>query len=101
MKKYITLLFSIGLIMSSYAQIGEASDPLATKVLDKLKKKYDSFISMEADFTLEMKLSGQDTETQNGKIVQDGEANLSEIQSKIDSNFDDAVKYVVSTILKA
>ena len=83
MKKYITLLFSIGLIMSSYAQIGEASDPLATKVLDKLKRKYDSFTSLEADFTLEMKLSGQDTETQNGKIIQDGEMYLLSLADQV------------------
>ena len=76
MKKYLTLLFSIGLIMSTYAQNGETSDPLATKILDKLKKKYDSFSTMEADFTLEMKLSGQDIEIQNGKIIQDGEMYL-------------------------
>ena len=73
MKKYLTLLLSIGLIISSYAQVGETSDPEATKILDKLKKKYDSFTSMEADFTLEMQLSGQDTETQKGKIIQSGE----------------------------
>ena len=35
------------------------------------------------------------------KISQEGEAKLSEIQSKIDSNFDEAVKHVVSTVLKA
>lgn len=73
MKKYITLLLSIGLIATSFAQVGEASDPAATRILNKLKKKYDSFSSMEADFTLEMKLSGQETETQKGKIIQSGE----------------------------
>ncbi len=73
MKIYITLLFSMCLMMSTYAQVGETSDPEATKILDKLKKKYDSFSSMEADFTLEMKLSGQETEIQNGQIIQAGE----------------------------
>lgn len=73
MKTYLTILLSFGLLMSSYAQREEQSDPEATKILDKLKKKYDSFSSMEADFTLEMKLSGQETETQKGKIVQSGE----------------------------
>ena len=73
MKKYITLLLSVGLIINTFAQVKEQSDPQATKILDQLKKKYDSFSSMEADFTLEMKLSGQDTETQKGKIIQSGE----------------------------
>ncbi len=59
--------------MSTYAQVNEKSDPEATKILDKLKKKYDSFLSMEAEFTLELKLSGQDTEIQNGKIIQSGD----------------------------
>lgn len=73
MTKYIILLLSFTFITSSYAQVGESSDPEATKVLEKLKKKYDSFTSMEADFSLEMKLSGQETETQKGKIIQAGE----------------------------
>jgi V/A-type H+-transporting ATPase subunit G/H len=35
------------------------------------------------------------------KIAQQGDAKLSEIQSNIDANFDEAVKHVVSTVLKA
>jgi len=35
------------------------------------------------------------------KIIKEGEAKLAEIQSKIDSNFDEAVRHVVSTVLKA
>jgi len=35
------------------------------------------------------------------KIAQEGDAKLSEMQSKIDANFDEAVKHVVSTVLKA
>lgn len=73
MKLYITLFLSFTFIMGSYAQVGETSDPEATRVLDLLKKKYDNFTSMEADFVLDMKLSGQNNETQKGKIIQDGE----------------------------
>jgi V/A-type H+-transporting ATPase subunit G/H len=39
--------------------------------------------------------------TESAKISQDGETKLSELQSKIDAGFDEAVKNVVSTVLKA
>jgi V/A-type H+-transporting ATPase subunit G/H len=38
---------------------------------------------------------------ESAKIAQEGEAKLSEIQSTINANFDEAVKHVVSTVLKA
>ena len=38
---------------------------------------------------------------ESAKITQEGEAKLSEIQSNIDANFDEAVAHVVSTVLKA
>lgn len=70
---YITILFALLMFTTSQAQIGESNDPAATKILDKLKKKYDSFTSMEADFDLMMKLSGQEEELQKGKIIQSGD----------------------------
>ena len=39
--------------------------------------------------------------SESAKIAKDGESKLAEIQSKIDSNFDEAVRHVVSTVLKA
>ncbi len=35
------------------------------------------------------------------KITQEGDSKLSEIESNTNANFDDMVKHVVSTILKA
>ena len=35
------------------------------------------------------------------RIAQEGETKLAEIQSNIEANFDEAVKHVVSTVLKA
>ena len=35
------------------------------------------------------------------KITQEGDSKLAEIESNVNSNFDDMVKHVVSTILKA
>ena len=40
-------------------------------------------------------------ESESAKITQDGEAKLQEVQSQIDAGLDDAVKHVVSTVLKA
>ena len=37
--------------------------------------------------------------SQSSQINKDGDAKLAEIKNKIDTNFDDAVKYTVSTIL--
>lgn len=39
--------------------------------------------------------------TQSAQIEQEGQSKLDNIQSNIDANFDKAVKYVVSTVLKA
>ena len=39
--------------------------------------------------------------TESAKNAQEGESKLAEIDSNVNSNFDDMVKHVVSTILKA
>jgi V/A-type H+-transporting ATPase subunit G/H len=39
--------------------------------------------------------------SESQRIAQVGDTKLSEIQSTIDANFDEAVKHVVSTVLKA
>lgn len=48
------------------------NDPNAKKILDKLKKEYDSYKSMELSFSLEMELPGQPKETQKGLVAQEG-----------------------------
>ena len=45
--------------------------------------------------------SKEKAKKESAKIVQEGEAKLSEINSKIDAGFDEAVRQVVSTVLKA
>lgn len=54
-------------------QNANESDPEAKTILDKLKKEYDSYKSMEIDFTLEIDLPEQSPEIQNGSIVQNGD----------------------------
>ena len=39
--------------------------------------------------------------TESVQIAQEGDSKLAEIESNVNSNFDDMVKHVVSTILKA
>lgn len=48
------------------------SDPQATKILDKLKKEYDSFTSLYVDFDLILNLPQQDEEVQKGYMKQKG-----------------------------
>jgi outer membrane lipoprotein-sorting protein len=48
------------------------SDPKAKAVLDKLKKQYDAYKTMEVKFELEVEMPGQTTAIQKGSLVQDG-----------------------------
>ncbi len=49
------------------------SDPAATKILDKLKKEYDSYKSLYVDFDLILDLPQQDSEIQKGYMKQSGD----------------------------
>ena len=51
----------------------EDNDPAAKKILDKLKAEYDTYTSMEVDFELVLELPQQETEIQNGLVIQQGE----------------------------
>jgi len=61
--------------MASAQTMTDASDidPAAKKILDRMKKEYDTYTSMEVEFDLVMDLPGQDAETQKGKVIQQGE----------------------------
>ena len=39
--------------------------------------------------------------SESAKIAQEGDSKLAEIESNVNTNFDDMVKHVVSTILKS
>lgn len=75
-----TLLLSI-LVWNIQAQVRESdqytkaadSDPEAKAILDKLRKKFDAFNSLEADFTLEIQLPEQPKEVQEGILIRQGE----------------------------
>lgn len=67
--------------------------------IDKLLKKTKEMATQEAEVIINASKDKADTES--AKIAQEGETKLVEIQSKINTNFDEAVKHVVSTVLKA
>lgn len=49
------------------------SDPEAVALLKNLRKKYDAFQTLEADFQLDIALPGQPVESQKGKIMRQGD----------------------------
>ena len=67
--------------------------------IDDLLEKTREMATKEAEVIINA--SKEKAETESAKIAQEGEGKLSEITSRIDSNFDEAVRHVVSTVLKA
>ena len=100
-------------IIASLNALEDDLDSLNGKVADmkkQLSAKAQSEISVLMEKTREMatkeaeviiNASKEKATAESAKIAQEGEAKLSEIQSNIDANFDEAVKHVVSTVLKA
>ncbi len=67
--------------------------------IDVMIEKTQEMATKEAEVIINA--SKEKAKAESAKITQEGEAKLSEIQSNIDANFDEAVKHVVSTVLKA
>ena len=67
--------------------------------IDILLEKTQEMATKEAEVIINA--SKEKATAESAKITQEGETKLSEIQSSIDANFDEAVKHVVSTVLKA
>ena len=67
--------------------------------IDNLLEKTREMATKEAEIIINT--SKEKASAESVKIAQQGDAKLSEIQSSIDANFDEAVKHVVSTVLKA
>lgn len=100
-------------IIKSLSSLENDLDSLNGKVAD-MKKQLNVKAQTEIDSLLEktrematkeaeviINASKEKATAESAKITQEGEAKLSEIQSSIDANFDEAVKHVVSTVLKA
>ncbi|MFB5605029.1 MAG: hypothetical protein ACE5R5_01810 [Nitrosarchaeum sp.] len=71
----------------------------ALNEVDKLLEKTREMATKEAEIIINA--SKTKATTESAKISKDGKSKLSEIQSNIDAHFDEAVKHVVSTVLKA
>jgi outer membrane lipoprotein-sorting protein len=75
------LMILFATVWTSQAQVRESeqytkaadSDPEATVILEKLRKKFDAFNALEADFTLEIQLPEQPKEVQKGTLVRQGD----------------------------
>jgi len=68
----VTLLLCFTATVFGQMTKASDSDSEATAILDKIRKKYEGFSSMQADFTLTIQIPEQKPEVQNGKIVQQG-----------------------------
>ena len=100
-------------IMKALNELEEKIDSLNTKVADmkkSLNQKANSEIDKIMEKTREMATkeaeviineSREKANAQSQSITQEGDGKIIELQSKIDATFDDAVKLVVSTVLKA
>ena len=83
-------------------KVADMKKQLAVKTqteIDVLLEKTQEMATKEAEVIINA--SKEKATAESAKITQEGETKLSEIQSKIDANFDEAVKHVVSTVLKA
>ena len=83
-------------------KVADMKKQLAVKAqteIDALLEKTREMATKEAEVIINA--SKEKATAESAKITQEGEAKLSEIQSNIDANFDEAVKHVVSTVLKA
>ena len=103
----------VTVIIKSLNALEDDLDSLTSKVVD-MKKQLIMKSQIEIDNLLEktrematkevkliINVSKEKATDESAKIIQEGVEKLSEIQSSIDTNFDKAVKHVVSTVLKA
>ncbi len=72
--KFFFSFIVISLVFSTtiFSQKASDSDPEAKKILDKLRKEYDSNASMEVHFDMILNLPNQAEEKQQGKVIQEG-----------------------------
>lgn len=75
-KQFLLLLALFSSSVTLLAQLPtappETNDPAAKKVLDKIRKKYDAYKTLDAKFTLTIEVPGEPKQVQKGSIAQDG-----------------------------
>ena len=83
-------------------KVGDVKKQLNVKTLseiDTLLEKIRGMATKEAEVLINA--AKEKATTESVKITQEGDSKLAEIESNTNANFDDMVKHVVSTILKA
>ena len=90
MKHILLALLTFSALQTLSAQTGkapappaEANDPAAKKILDKIRKKYEGYKSLEASFALSIELPGQKQEVQKGTVGQEGDKFRLEMDQQI------------------
>ena len=97
-----TLKVLEGDLNSLTGKVGDVKKQLNVKTLseiDTLLEKTREMATKEAEVIINA--AKEKANTESVKIAQEGDSKLAEIESNTNANFDDMVKYVVSTILKA
>ena len=103
----------VGGIIKSLNVLEDDLDSLNSKVSD-MKKQLSVKAVTEIDVLLDktreiatkeaeilINAAKEKANAESAKIAQEGENKATELQSTVDANFDEAVKHVVSTVLKA
>ena len=83
-------------------KVGDMKKQLNVKTLseiDTLLETTREMATKEAEIIIND--AKEKANSESSKISQEGDSKLTEIESNVNSNFDDMVKHVVSTILKA
>lgn len=68
----LILFLSMSLWVVAQTNSVEKNDPKAKVILDKLKKEYDSYKTMEVSFEMRLEFPGRPAEIQKGHLIQDG-----------------------------
>lgn len=63
--------FQFGAVAQNYTKATD-NDPKAKAVLEKMRKKYEAYKTLEAEFTLTLEVPEQPNNTQKGKLIQQG-----------------------------
>lgn len=77
-KLWMVLYLFLGSFLMGFGQSNNTmttasdNDPKAKIILDKLKKQFDTYASLELNFEFQLELPGKPVETQKGKLIQDG-----------------------------
>lgn len=83
------------------SKVGDMKKQLSVKAIteiDNLLEKTREMATKEAEVIINA--SKDKATAESAKIAQEGDVKLTEIQSRIDASFDEAVKHVVSLVLK-